>query len=541
MGNNKKSMIADLKTVEKYTRAGFWKNRTLCDFLSDILNKFPEKIAIVDREKQLSFRDIDRLSNRLVRSLRKLGIRRGDVVSFIIPNWYQAAILNVAFSKLGTVVNPIIPIYKEREVKFILHQAKSKALFIPSIYRNFDYIEMIVNIRSDLPDLNHIVVVGENASDGMVPFDALLEEDDSPCSEERVDPNDVKLLIYTSGTTATPKGVQHTHNTLVCTALNDTSFMGLDENSVVFMPSPVTHITGYAHALEYPFIVGLRTVLMDKWDPEKALNIIEKERCTYSIGATPFLQQMVHSASLKDRRIIPGFKFLCGGAYIPAELIHDAWDAGWKTYRVYGSTESPTVTLGKGSMEQAANTDGIVVNYDVKVVGPHNEPLGFQEEGEIVVRGPKLFVGYKDSSLNEEAFDSNGWFHTGDLGKLSESEYIQITGRKKDIIIRGGENLSAAEIEDVLHLHPSIDTAAAVAMPDEKMGEKVCAYVLLKEGESLTFQQMIDFLSAKRLTKQKWPERLEIIDVFPMTASGKIKKHILREDIAHKVGLPPVR
>jgi len=534
--------IVDPWMVEKYTRLGFWKNKTLCDHLKERLGRHPDKTAIVDGDRRLSFREIDRLSSNLAYSFRRMGIRKGEVVSFQLPNWYQASILNVALSKLGTLVNPIIPIYKEREVRFILSQSRSCALIIPDAFRGVDYVEMIARIKPDLPDLRHVIVVGRQVPKGLLSFEELMEGDGAPFEPEKVDPNDVKLLIYTSGTTAEPKGVMHSHNGLVWTAFNDTSFCGLNEDTVTFMPSPVTHITGYCQALEFPFLVGLKAVLMDVWNPEKALEIMERERCDYTIGATPFLQGLLDAQREKKRDIRSPFIFLCGGAYIPPELVRRAWEeAGWKTYRVFGATEAPTVTLGMGGIDKGAETDGMVVNYEVRIVDSENRPLPFGEEGEIVVQGPKLFVGYRNEALNRDAFDAGKWFHTGDMGILNPEGFLQITGRKKDIIIRGGENISAAEIEDLLHLHPCIETAAAVAMPDTKMGEKVCVYVKLRPGKGLAFQEMIAFLNGHSLAKQKWPERLEVIEEFPMTASGKIKKHVLRKDIADKLGLPPVR
>lgn len=537
----KSETAIDELAIEKYTKEGQWRNKTLCDFFKNILDRNPDGLAIVAGERRLTYREIDNLSNNLARALRKLGIAAGDVISFQLPNWYQTAILNVALSKLGTVVNPIIPIYKEREVKFILSQAQSVAIFIPDVFRGFSYVDMIQRLKTDLPELKHVIVAGKKVPEGMMSIDSLLQGNGSPIAEAEIDPNDVKLLIYTSGTTAEPKGVQHTHNTLVCTALHDSKVIGLDENTVTLMPSPVTHITGYCQALEYPFIVGSRAVLMDMWDAEAALSIVEQEGCNYTIGATPFLQQMLDSPSLNSRKIPSPFTFLCGGAYISPDLIKKAWDkAGWQTFRVYGSTEAPTVTLGIGCKDDAAETDGMVTNYAIQIIDFKKQPLAFGEEGEIVVKGPKLFMGYKNADLNKDAFGPGGWFHTGDLGRLSPEGYLRITGRKKDIIIRGGENISAAEIEDVLHLHPAVETVAAVAMPDKKMGEKVCAYVKVRQGLSLTFEEMIEFFEMHKVTKQKWPERMEIVDEFPMTASGKIKKHILRKDISKKIGLSPV-
>jgi len=526
--------------IDKYTRSGEWPNKTLDDCCREVLKKDPDRIAIVDRDHRLPFRRIDILANNVANGLRKLGISRGKVVSFQLPNWYHSVVLNLALTRLGAIINPIIPIYKEREVSFILNQAQSEAFVIPDIFRNFDYVEMVERIRPNLPHLKHVLVLGGKVPPGMISLESLMEGDGGSLIREKIDPNDVKLLLYTSGTTAEPKGVQHTHNTLICTLLHDSKHWDLHEKDAIFMPSPVTHITGYTMALEMPFALGCRAVLMDIWNPEKALDLIERERCTFTIGATPFLQGLLHSPDFKKHKT-GSLLFVCGGAYIPPELIKEAWEAGWRAFRIYGSTEAPSVTLGKGSIEMASQTDGFVRSYQCRIVDLDNKPLPFGQEGEIVVQGPKAFVGYKDPALNEDSFDSEGWFHTGDIGWLSPGGYLEITGRKKDIIIRGGENISVKEVEDLIHLHPSVETAAVVAMPDKVLGEKVCAYVKMRQGARLEFKELIDFLRKYKLSKQKLPECLEIIDEFPMTPSGKIKKHELRKDIAAKLGLPPVR
>ena len=526
--------------IGKYVRSGHWRNKTLFDFYRIFLEKNPNQVAIVEGDHRLSFEELEKRSNNLAKALRKLGISRGKVVSFQLPNWYQAVILNLALSRLGAIINPIIPIYKEREVSFILNQAKSEAFVIPEIFRGYNYIEMVKKIKPNLPNLRHTIVLGTNIPPGMISLESLLEGDGSFAPAERLDPNDVKLLLYTSGTTAEPKGVQHTHNTLICTLLHDAGHWGLKEEAVIFMPSPVTHITGYTMALEMPFVIGCRAVLMDIWNPERALGLIEKEKCTFTVGATPFLQGLLHSPEFRKHRL-GSLLFVCGGAYIPPELIKEAWDGGFRAFRIYGSTEAPSVTLGKGSPEKAAQTDGFVLSYDCRIVDFDNKPLPFGAEGEIVVRGPKAFVGYKDPALNEDSFDQEGWFHTGDIGRLSADGYLEITGRKKDIIIRGGENISVKEIEDLIHLHPSVETAAVVAMPDVALGEKACAYVKLRKGAQLDFKGLVEFLKQCKLSRQKLPERLEIVDEFPMTPSGKIKKHELRKDVAAKIGLPPLR
>lgn len=529
---------------ERYLQKGYWKNKILLDYFEEHLNKNPNKIGVVDRNHRLTYRDLDQKSDQLASSLEHLGIGKGEVVSFQLPNWYQTNIIVLALIKLGVVINPIVPIYREREVAFILGQSRSRAIIIPDSFRGFDYVGMLKKIKPNLPLLQHIIVLGPEVGEGLTSLESLLVGPGESWPRKEIDPDEVQLLLYTSGTTAQPKGVQHTHNTLIGEAFIDTDFWQLTRDDVIFMPSPVTHISGYCNALQTPFILGASVVLMDIWDPEKGLDLIEKEKCTFTVLATPFLQQMLDSPTITKRNI-PNFFFICGGAYIPPELIKRAWNtAGWRAVRVYGSTEAPTVTLGirpGGSMEKAAETDGLIVNYEVQIVDFENRPLPAGKDGEIVVKGPKLFAGYRDSSLNEESFDADGWFHTGDLGRVSTDGYLQITGRKKDIIIRGGENLSVKEIEDMLHLHPAVEVAAAVAMPDVVMGEKVCAYVKVRKGADLTFEELRKFLMEHSLAKQKWPERLEIIDEFPMTPSGKIKKNELRKDIATKVNLPPVR
>lgn len=532
----------DLQMIEKYTKDGHWGKRVLSDFFKINLEKNPSKVVLIDRDHRLSFEDIEKLSNNLAFSFWKLGISKGEVVSFSLPNWYQTVIINLAFTKLGVVVNPIVPIYKEREVSFILKQAKSIAMIIPDIFRGFNYVEMLEKIKPNLTHLKHTIIIGEKSAGGMISFEELMKGDGISLPYEEIDPNAVKLLLYTSGTTAEPKGVQHTHNTLICENLNYSAFRRLNEKDVILMPSPVTHLTGYLYGLELPLIIGCKVVFMDIWNPEKALELIAREKCTFGVGATPFLQALIHSPVVKNCDL-GSLTFSCGGAPVPPELIREAWSKGnLRAARSYGSTEVPTVSLGDpaGFLEKAAETDGLVFGNEVRIVDFDNNPLPFGREGEIVVKGPEVFVGYRDPSLNEDSFDQERWFHTGDLGRLSSDGYLEITGRKKDIIIRGGENISAKEIEDLLHMHPSIEVAAAVAMPDVKMGEKVCAYVKLRKGTQLTFDAVIDFLLQHKLAKQKLPERLEILDEFPMTPSGKIKKHELRKDIAEKLGLQPV-
>ncbi len=523
-----------------YVTNGYWLNKNLNDFMQERLAEAPDKVCITDTNTHCTFREIDVMANNLASALYRKGIRKGDVLTCQLPDCCQLMAINLAAVKLGAVCNPIIPIYHEHEVEYILQCSGAKAIFIPEVFKKRNYVQIMQNIRQRLPDLALIIVVNGNAPEGMLDFEELAQGDGTPPPDVIIDPNEVKLLLYTSGTSAKPKGVQHTHNTITCEVNNVAAHSRCNSESVMFMPAPLTHITGYLNALELPIITGCKAVIMSRWNAEQAIKIIERYKCTISGGPTPFLQQMLHSPEINQHDVSSLQLFVCGGTAIPPELIYEAQAFGWKAVRCYGGTEFPTVTLGNpcGPVEKMAETDGQIFGYDMRIVDEGNHILPVGASGEIVVIGPALFIGYSTPDLDAGNFDPDGWFHTGDIGRLDDEGYLTITGRKKDIIIRSGENISAKEVEDLLYLHPSIEEAAIVAMPDEVTGEKACAYVKLRPGTSFSFEEMINHLLHYNLAKQKLPERLEYIDVFPYTASGKIKKYILRKDIADKLGKP---
>jgi len=281
-------------------------------------------------------------------------------------------------------------------------------------------------------------------------------------------------------------------------------------------------------------------VFMDIWDPDKAVEILARERCTWTSGATPFLLGILRSRALNDHDINSLRVFGCGGAAVPPSLIREfrVRFPNCNLGRGYGLTEYPTISVNyvNSPLVKDAETDGLPARgTEVKIVDEENCMLPLGESGEILVKGPECFVGYLNPELNKMYFDDDGWFHTGDLGRMDEDGYVEVTGRKKDIIIRGGENLSAKEIEDVLYTHPSVHQAAVVGMPDPIMQERLCAYLVLKAGQSISLEDLIIFLEEKEVARQKFPERLEIVDSMPMTASGKIQKFVLRKHIQEKI------
>ncbi len=539
--------------IEKYTKEGYWINKTLSEYLDEAVEKYPDKEAVVDRDKRVTYLQLGQMVDRMALGLLGLGITRGDVVSFQLPNWLEAVVIHHAVAKIGAITSPILPIYRSTEVKYMLEHSESSLLIIPREFRRFDYINMIDELRKELPALKHILVIGRNKlPEGMLSFEEFMEtkwEDrGDPMSLKRIrpDPNEVMLIMFTSGTEAEPKGVLHTYNTLAHECRSSIDAWQLRENDVLLIGNPVTHIGGLLHGLEMPQMLKAKLVLMDIWNPDRAIEIIEKERCTFTTGATPFLLGIIQSPALIEHDLSSLRSFPCGGAGVPPSAIRDfasrfpACHVG----RGYGSTEYPTVSVNflDEPLDKASERDGIpVLGTEVKIVDDKGREVPIGVSGEIVVRGPECFVGYLNPELNKIYFDKDGWFHTGDLGRIDEDGYVEVTGRKKDIIIRGGENISAKELEDVLFTHPDIDEVAIVGMPDPIMQEKVCAYVIPKPGRTITFDELVSFLQRKNIAKQKFPERLEIVDKFPMTASGKVQKFILRQDIRKKLVDEPTK
>jgi acyl-CoA synthetase (AMP-forming)/AMP-acid ligase II len=520
--------------LNQYTASGQWSGISLADAVATQLRDRPEKIAVIDGKMQLSFSALHTRAARLACALQKLGLQSGDVVSFQLPNWHEAMAVNIAASMGGFVCNPIVPMFRDAEVGFILKDAGTKALFLPKKFRRFDYSAMIGRLMPDLPGLEHVISVRDDFS-GAMPLESLINEGRAADYTPAGGPDDIKLLLYTSGTTGTPKGVLHSHNTLRAEIDAVSRYWRVEDSDVVLMASPITHITGYLYALELPFACGGAVVLMDQWDCPAAVRLIGAHQATLSVGATPFLAEL--TAELEHSgQTIPSMRFFaCGGAPVPPELILRAAAAmpGCIVCRVYGSSEAPTVSLGVDSLEQvcrAAATDGFVYNHDVKIVDlSTGMRLAPGLEGEIRTTGPELMLGYTDPAETHAAFDHEGYFRTGDIGMVDADGFITISGRTKDLIIRGGENISPKEIEDVLFGHPAIAEVAVVAMPHARMGETPAAFVVPATGATINFNEMIAFLEGCLIAKQKFPEKLVLVNDLPRNAAGKVQKNILRD------------
>lgn len=521
--------------ADAYLAEGHWTNTTLVDTARASLAADPDHLLLIEGNNRMTRRECWDQALKLSGFFLSRGLRPGDVVSFQLPNWMETAVIALAARMTGLVINPIPPIYRESELGYILADCRSKLIFVPGIFRKHDHAAMLETMRPDLPALRDIVVVRDC---GELTWEIALSV---PAADEtglpEVEPSAVMMVMYTSGTTGKPKGVLHTHYSYDHRARAMGYAWKIGPDDVVFMPSPVTHITGALWAFDLTWIHGSTSVLMDVWTVTEGIRVIEEHRCTVNGGATPFLQQLLDTASSRPEAIASLRLFFCGGTTVSPDLIRTASQTfpGCLFFRCYGSTEMVTATLGIRDPAQAelgAETDGeIVYPAELLIVDPVDDtPLPDGREGEIIARGPGLFFGYVHPSDNDGNFIGDGYFRMGDLGCIVHENYIVITGRKKDIIIRSGENISPKEVEDLLFKHPAIAEVAIVAMPSETTGEKGCAFIIARDGKTIELSEIRRFLDDQGLARQKFPEHVVLVDDLPRVPSGKVKKDVLRTE-----------
>ncbi|MDN5794900.1 MAG: AMP-binding protein [Intrasporangium sp.] len=524
--------------IEKYTSGGYWVGRTLTDDLDMAAERTPDKVAFVDPRREITYAVLRAEVDRCALGLLELGIGSGDVVSFQLPNWIEWVVLHLACTRIGAVSNPLIPIYRQREVGFMVGLAGSKLVVVPREFRGYDHVSLIESLQADWPTFEHLLVVGGPQSPGSwetfmaTPWEE--RRDPAGLAALRPDPNDVTLLIFTSGTTGEPKGVMHTHNTLIAADNPLPDRLGVSSESVVHMASTLAHLTGCLYGARLVVQFGATGIFQDVWDPAVFVDLVEHHGITQAAGATPFLHDTLSVEGLADRKLDTLVRFGCFGAPIPRTLVRRAKEVlpGLAVLGGWGQTENSLVTLGipGDPEEKVVETDGYPwPGMQIRTVDAVGAAVPAGEEGRIQVQGPFLFVGYAHRmKLTQDSFDGD-WFDTGDLGIIDDDGYLRLSGRTKDIIVRGGENIPVAYLEDALYEDPRIVAVAVVGMPDERLQERAAACVVLAPGASLTFQELQDLLREKGVAKQYWPERLGILDELPRTPSGKIQKYRLRD------------
>ncbi|ORA80999.1 cyclohexanecarboxylate-CoA ligase [Mycolicibacter kumamotonensis] len=511
---------------------------TLGDTLAQAAAQTPQRVLLIDGDVRMTCRELHTRAAVLAQAMlaRMPG---GSVVSFMLPNWHEAAVVYLAATLAGMVVNPILPSLRDAELKFILTDSDSRMLFAPVTFRGHDYAAMLTRVTGAITEPPEVVLVRAAEPAAHTDYRALIDATVEPVGLPQVDPDAVRLLLYTSGTTGRAKGVLHSHNSINSLIRQLGRYWPATTGATFLVPSPIAHIGGSIYAFEAPLLLDATAVLMDTWDADAAVQLMLAEHCTHVAGATPFLVQLLAAARRAGTRL-PDLKlFVCGGASVPASLIREAagyFDSAAVT-RVYGSSEVPVSTVGAvgaGELSYAAETDGRAGIADIKLVGHDGAPPG---EGEIYVRGPQMLVGYLHPEDERDCFDAEGYFATGDLGRWVDDDYLVVTGRLKDVIIRNGENISAREVEDILAGHPGIAEIAVVGVPDSRTGERSCAVIVPVGDTRPDVAELRAMLTAHGVAVFKAPEQVEIWDELPKNDAGKVVKQHIRAVLARtKVG-----
>jgi cyclohexanecarboxylate-CoA ligase len=522
---------------------GLWSERLPIDDLDAAVAKHPDRTAFVGvnsarrEEVRLTYAELAERVDKIAAGLVGLGVGKGDVVSFQLPNWWEFTALFYACNRIGAAANPLMPIFRQREMRYMLGFGEAKIAVVPARWRGFDHLAMVREIRGDLPNLRHVFAVGGTGDDSFER--AFLDRPPVAAAEKRAlaarrpGPNEVVQLIYTSGTSGEPKAVMHTPNTVAAPARGFIDHIPVTPDDIVFMGSPYAHQTGFLHGMLMPVMLATTTVALDLWSATEAARLIEREGATFTMASTPFLSDMVNMPEEPRARVSRTLRtWVCAGAPIPRVLVQRAKrEMNLDVLSCWGMTENGGLTITRKSdpQEKVFSTDGRALpGSAVRVVDENRDPVPADTAGHLQARGITHFVGYhKKPQLN--AIDQDGWFDTGDLARMDRDGYIRIVGRTKDVIIRGGENIPVAEVENLIYRHPKVAECAVVAMPDERLGERACAFVVSKDNVPFDLPELAHFLAEQGMAKPYWPERLEQVPEMPRTPSGKIQKFRLRE------------
>jgi cyclohexanecarboxylate-CoA ligase len=529
------NLVTSPDQAHRYRRAGLWTSDTLAARVFEHCRHRPQAVAVVDSAGRRTYERLGRDCVAVASMIQAHGVEAGDVVSIQLPNRYETVVAAVAAQAIGAIINPLLPNYRAFELAHVFRTARPRMIFTPAVYRGWDYRPMVDELRSETGVSPVHVVVDETERGG----DAHLQEvlTGSPVANrlQVVEAaSDVSEIIFTSGTESTPKAVMHTEETVnfaVRTAFAD---LQVPDSAVVWMPSPVGHSTGFNYGLRAALYHGRTLVLQDLWDPSEAVEAIERDRCTYTLAATTFLDDLIRECERTGSRLPSLTHFGCGGAPVPASLVELAARQGVQVLRLYGSTEVLCATWNRpGSPpDKKSHTDGPALSHsELEIRDDSGQIVPGPGEGELYIRGPNTSVGFYQDPERTAATYQGGWVRSGDLVSLDTDQYLTVVGRKKEILIRGGINIAPREIEDLIAAFPEVRQAAVIGVPDDRLGERGCACVVLEEGTNLDLDTMTSRLRARGLATYKLPERIEIVDRLPSTASGKVQKHELLKRI----------
>lgn len=532
--------------IQRNVANGHWRTDVITDVLFQRADTTPDRVAIVDRSGSVTYGRLAEMVRGTAASFARLGVQPGDRVTVQAPNWHEALVTHYALERLGAVAVPLPPIYRAKEVGFILKMTEARLAVIARRSRGFDFLEMYRDLWPETPELRNIVTIaaewppadgdeGGDADERVLAFaDLVAGPEVDPGITHDPDPNVLSEIAFTSGSTGDPKGVMHTSNTLLAQDIALIRGTGLTGDDVMFIPSTIGHQLGYSLAVRMPLVVGAPVVFLENWNPTQAIELMAREKVSYVLSTPTFLSDVLESADLDAHDYLPSLRrWTLAGAVVPTALIEQASARipQLKLGYCFGITEMGAMIVNppggradKGSAAGVAQ-DGV----ELRVLGVDGEDVPPGEAGELTMRTPSLFLGYyKRPDLTAAAFSPDGFFQTGDQVRVDEDDYIHVTGRIKDLIKRGGENISPVEIEEILCRHPTIAEAAVVGFPDVRLGERICAVVVPRPGATPTLSEIAEWVVSMGAAKQKRPERLELMAELPRTAVGKVHKAQLR-------------
>ncbi len=533
--------------IEMYTRLGFWDEWTFCDYIKRWAKAFPDKEALIDAKTRLTWSQYKTMMDRMALNFLELGIKRDDLVVAQVANCVEAIICEFALARIGACIVPLAMQWREHELNYVLSLTESPAVIVAREYAGFNYVDQAKSLQSRNPGLKHIIVLGDDVPEGTVSFNEMwnnrLEETypdtylDENCP---IDANDVLTMCFTSGTEADPKGCPRTHNHWK--VFERSAFLHhLTENvhDRVVMALPWINLFAQSVGVLSMAMVGGRVILLDGFVPADMAKTIHKEKATLYAGVPAMHVALLNYPDLDQYDLSSLRVVASGGAPCPTPVIRQMMEKfGCLVWNGFGSNEGHLNVTEVGlNPELVSTTIGLKQLYsDVKIVDENNNRVGPGVVGEYCQKAPFVIAGYyKRPDLNQSKWDDEGFYHSGDACYADESGFYHFSTRLKDIIIRGGMNISAEEVEFVLYRHPKILNVSVVGMPDDRLGERACAYVELKEkGDVITLEDVKAFMEQEKVAKYKWPERVEVVETLPRTPTGKVLKYVLRDEIAKK-------
>lgn len=530
MHAGKADVVTSSERRDAYLRAGHWDASTLAGRVGEHARTRPDDLAVVDDRGRYTYGQLRADAAALAAYLHERGVDATSFVSVQLPNRYEAAVVATAIQSLSATINPLLPNYRARELQHVFTTARPAAIFTPGDYRGFDHRAMVAEVTAATGVSPVHVVVGDRVARDQVAYESCI----SHASNTTLGAGDAEViseLIFTSGTESTPKAIMHTEQTANFSVRVAYSDMRITTDDVVWMPSPVGHSTGFNYGLRFALYHGIPLILQDQWDGKAAVELVQRERCSYTLAATTFLQDLTENARRAGTRLDSLRCFGCGGAPVPPALVDAAAEQGIQCLRLYGSTEVLVGTWNRpySTLDQRRYTDGIAMSHvEVMIVDDDGAPVASGTPGEIVTRGPNTSVGlFADPERTAATYRADGFVKSGDIATIDDDGYLTMISRKKEIIIRGGLNIAPREIEELLVAMPEIERAAVIGLPDERLGERMCACVVLRPEMHIDLATVVDRLEAQGLAKFKLPQRLEFFDLLSATASGKIQKHEL--------------